>query len=391
MRILFGIFCVLVASALWGQDEELRKLLEEAKAEAAEAEAQKPRLAPTLTQQRANAFNPAIFVVTDLLGRLDDPDVYHNGDEVGDRFSLRGFEVNFKADVDPFAKAFAVVGYHEHAPGHGHIHIEEAYLHLLRLPAGMGLYLGRFRSHFGMINRLHLHDLPHPTRPLFAETFFGEEGLVFQGGALEWLVLGSGAALRLEVANGENPVLLAGKGSDDLAYTLRARLPLEVGSSCWLQFGANGLFGYNDPQGEHQTRVGGLDFIFSWRPPERGIYRSMFLQIEYLHADIERGATSLNTHPNGGFVMLVARFSRSIYFALRYELSEYPNDDEARFWAAAFAVTYQTSEFLRFRLGFQHSEQFDAAGRHTGNNNSVFLQVVWVFGAHPAEPYWVPR
>jgi hypothetical protein len=54
---------------------------------------------------------------------------------------------------------------------------------------------------------------------------------------------------------------------------------------------------------------------------------------------------------------------------------------------AAF-LTYYTTEFLRLRLGYEHtkSDVAEMDGLDTG-----WLELNFVFGSHPVEPYWVNR
>ena len=50
--------------------------------------------------------------------------------------------------------------------------------------------------------------------------------------------------------------------------------------------------------------------------------------------------------------------------------------------------TYSTTEFLRFRLGFEHTES-DVAS--LDGLSSGFLELNFVYGSHPSEPCWVNR
>jgi hypothetical protein len=55
-------------------------------------------------------------------------------------------------------------------------------------------------------------------------------------------------------------------------------------------------------------------------------------------------------------------------------------------WSAY--ASYYTTEFLRFRLGFEH-RQSDFAEQN--DINTILLEINFVFGSHPTEPYWVNR
>jgi hypothetical protein len=55
---------------------------------------------------------------------------------------------------------------------------------------------------------------------------------------------------------------------------------------------------------------------------------------------------------------------------------------------AAGYLSYYTSEFLRFRAGYEHRWSDVAADNGI---NSFIAEVNVVFGSHPTEPYWVNR
>ena len=54
----------------------------------------------------------------------------------------------------------------------------------------------------------------------------------------------------------------------------------------------------------------------------------------------------------------------------------------------AEAGKHDTSEFLRFRLGYEHTDSDIAT---LDGLDSFFLELAFVFGAHPIDPYWVNR
>jgi hypothetical protein len=54
----------------------------------------------------------------------------------------------------------------------------------------------------------------------------------------------------------------------------------------------------------------------------------------------------------------------------------------------AFYASYYTTEFLRFRLGIERRwsqvPEYD-------NSTTGIIEINFVFGSHPTEPYWVNR
>ena len=63
-----------------------------------------------------------------------------------------------------------------------------------------------------------------------------------------------------------------------------------------------------------------------------------------------------------------------------------------REWAVGPYLTFMPSEFLRFRLGYKHTERRQARG-FTNNGGSarivdeILFQATFILGAHPAHPF----
>jgi hypothetical protein len=77
-----------------------------------------------------------------------------------------------------------------------------------------------------------------------------------------------------------------------------------------------------------------------------------------------------------------------VYVGGRYDYAQDIVDDSLATRVAAGYVSYYTSEFLRFRLGYEHRWSDIPL---EDNVNSVMAEVNVVFGSHPTEPYWVNR
>jgi hypothetical protein len=79
------------------------------------------------------------------------------------------------------------------------------------------------------------------------------------------------------------------------------------------------------------------------------------------------------------------QLNRDWYCGLRLDYTQDPNSDHAEAWAVSPYLSWYWSEFLRFRVEYQHK-----AG-DVPSENSLFLQATWIFGAHPPHPYWAMR
>jgi len=64
-----------------------------------------------------------------------------------------------------------------------------------------------------------------------------------------------------------------------------------------------------------------------------------------------------------------------------------------REWAAGPFISYQPSEFLRFRLGYKHTQRTADRADFSENESSarkvdeILFQATFILGAHPAHPF----
>src|SRR5689334_13836551 len=95
----------------------------------------------------SNLLNPNISAIGWFQGQagdvLDPPDAK--------AFQLREVELGYQATVDPYSRADFFISV---SPDEG-IDVEEGYLTLLTLPAGLTAKVGKFRNNFGKFNRTH--------------------------------------------------------------------------------------------------------------------------------------------------------------------------------------------------------------------------------------------
>jgi hypothetical protein len=77
---------------------------------------------------------------------------------------------------------------------------------------------------------------------------------------------------------------------------------------------------------------------------------------------------------------------------LRYDWTEYPINTGHQ-WAVGPYLTYKPSEFLRFRVGYKHTEgNTPGCCTNTGFGSArikdeFFLQSTFILGAHPTHPF----
>ncbi len=358
----------------------------------AEAEELRRRLAEAPTVP--NAFNPRITVIGNFLGRFDDRRVFLDDDptlaRVDDRFNLREVELDFRAAIDPWADAVVIAAVEAEEPNVFETGIEEGYVILKRLPileiapAGLKLKVGRFRVEHGRYNQMHTHDLPWMTRPRSNTNFLGHEGYLQNGISGEFF-LPSGSdgdvlAATVNVLDGGDLPIAPGVAGSKLAAGGRVRWFHEAGVNTHFELGVSGWFNDSD------TKLYGLDFNWTWKPPVAGEWNSVLLGAEVLVADLD--TAGLASSPSGGLVWGQYQLGKNVYAGLRYDRAEEITDASLLTHTYGAYLTTYTSEFLRTRIGVEHAESDVPV---LDDVDSVFLELNFILGSHPIEPYWVNR
>ena len=87
----------------------------------------------------------------------------------------------------------------------------------------------------------------------------------------------------------------------------------------------------------------------------------------------------------GAYLLGQQQLNRDWYAGLRLDWTQDPNDDSLERWAVNPYVSWYWSEFLRWRLQYQHR------GGDGPSEDVLYLQATFIFGAHPPHPYWAMR
>jgi len=316
-----------------------------------------------------NAFNPRLTAFGDVLYTLGVDD---QGVMPGSTPWVRSFEMDIRADVDPFAKAVAILAVEQEppelrpAPGEEaesgfEVAPEELYVDLVTLPAGLSARVGKFKQAFGVTNRAHPHDWPWPDTPLPMASVLGEEGLNDVGAQLEWRVPNPwGLGLTLDGA------AVSGAPLDPDGETA---LPAWLGrAEVFQRWGQVELGAGASAYGLQRDRLQGADLMLRWR---KDSWRSVVLLAEAFQK-----VTDGTAGDPGWTATLQIQPTRSLYWGLRADQS----GDAWRYgtWLSAY-----TTEFLRVRGGVETNQDL--------SEELVNLQLTFVWGSHPVEPYWVNR
>jgi hypothetical protein len=387
--------------------EDLREEVEDLRSELSDLrERQQARKEPA----RSNLMNPDITVFLNAAGRVDSRAARSpEGVRLDDRMFLRTAEFEFRAAVDPYADAVAMLAVEDEAGEGFAAEMEEAYVILKRLPIveaaplGLKLKLGRFRAPIGAVNRLHLHDLPWTTRPLAIAGFLGtEHGDFFESGynpvgidaefLLPEIIAGAVMELNLEVVDGGAIAISDGGhrvpgfvGHYNLFFTLGDTHDVNLGLSAYYQ------------GGKHRSSLVAADFLYKWKPLRGGEFRSFVLGGEAFHTrrrfaldSDDDGVGDLETKSRAwsAFAFAQVQLSWHLYAGGRYDYAQDIVDRRVNTHAASGYLSYYTSEFLRFRVGYEWRREslLPDEDRH-----GVLAEVNVVFGSHPTEPYWVNR
>jgi hypothetical protein len=327
--------------------------------------------APPATGARpSNLLNPEISATGDIrLVARDESPQQDNG-------VAREFEFSFQSALDPFTKTKIFLTFADEEIG-----VEEGYIYWPGLPGHLRLDVGKFRQQLGDLNRWHLHALPETEYPLVYQRFLGEEGLGGIGFSLY-------STLPISLAGGTHELWLQGTTAESEPLYAGGRQPTFLGRvqnfwqlsrSSYAQLGFTATGG-NNADVDLQSRLLGLDFRFTYRPPEAGTRRDVTFRAEgyRLHAT-EAGAT---TNRYGTFLDLQARRGPRWVFGLRYDYAQAPRGLDDTEWRLTPVITWWQSEFVYLRLQGEHRNR-----DLEGDRNLLTFQAVWAVGPHKHETY----
>jgi len=355
-----------------------------------------------------------IGIAGDFIGNLTRDGVQEAGGGTfsgrENRFFPREIELALFGQVDPYARAEVRIEAGEEERGAEiSVSIAEATLTLMTLPFGTQAKLGQMRNRFGLTNATHEHDLPFIDRPNAYVRFFGEEGLAEKGTELTWVPpLPFYLELLGGVFNGDNETAF-GRGS--IKYPLvtgRARTFLELGDFGAIQLGMSVASGQT-PE-ELRNTVLGWDAKYKYVP--EGWQHALFTvagealyQMRRVNASAEdidgdgvpdtpdetRTRNRLGWYAYGELQPFRFGPLRRFSGGFRYDWTEYPTS-RGHEWAVQPYLSFMPSEFLRFRLGYKHTQRSNGAaislnGASARTVDELLFQASFILGAHPAHPF----
>lgn len=326
-------------------------------------------------------------------------------------------ELTLAGVVDPYFRGDANVVFAIQPDGETSVELEEAYFTTTSLPAGLQVRGGQMFEQFGRLNPQHPHVWDFADQPVINSRLFGEDGLRGPTAELSWLTpLPFFAELTGAVVYGRGGTAhsflddegdsfgghVTGKREvaslEDLVYLLRARTSFDLSDEWTLVNGASALFGPNDAGSEGNTQIYGVDVYLKWKPlnNDHG-FPFVAIQTEGMGrryqtgdgVDID-GIPLANEVLNdwGCYTQVTWGFSRGWVLGARYDYANGDGENEDDFQRderhrGSVDLTYYPSEFSKIRL----QTNVDEADHLDGEDESVWLQVEVLFGAHGAHKF----
>lgn len=312
-------------------------------------------------------LNPEIGVTGDVRAYATSPGVQR------DNFDPREFEIGFQSALDPYSRTKVFVSLEG-----GQVSLEEGYAYWTGLPGRLRLDVGKFRQQFGELNRWHLHAVPETEYPLALTTFLGEDGLSGAGISLYRAFGGLGVhELTAQISRSASDAELFGDAGRPtyLAHLLNF---WQLSRSTYMQIGGTALYG-TDPDSALRTKVGGLEFRLTWRPPARALYREWTVRGELLALQKEVAGTGPTRL--GGYVSSAYRLNRRFILGARYDYVESP-DFGVITRQVIPSLTMWQSEWVFLRAQYQWRRIANNPAEH-----QIALQAVWAMGPHKHETY----
>ena len=315
-------------------------------------------------------LNPEISVTGDVRAYGRSPGPQRNS------FDPHEFEVGFQSALDPYSHTKIFVSL-----ANGEVDIEEGYAYWIGLPGHIRLDAGKFRQQIGELNRWHLHALPETEYPLALTTYTGDEGLAATGVSAYWAGPSSGALgvheFWAQVTRGTNDSLFENGGRP--AYLLHVNNFWQVSRAAYFQIGSTGVYGKNG-DADVRTRLGGLDFRLTWRPPAQALYREWTIRGE-LYALRKERAGSGDTRL-GGYVGTTYKLGRRWIAGLHYHYVQSPEGPSSTVRQVIPSLTFWQSEWVYLRGQYRYQES-----DLTGTTHQIAFQAVWAIGPHKHEIY----
>jgi hypothetical protein len=317
-------------------------------------------------------FIPDIGGVGDILLRQSD---LHQGDPrynpSADQFVPRDAQLIFFSPIDPYTNAQISID----KPNDGAFNIEEAFLVFNKLPWGLNLRVGQYRTVFGLNNELDTFQLPMVNRPDAIAQYIGADGFVTPGVDLSSYVpnpWGLDLKADLNVVSPQNTTAFDHRNGQtfDFAY---------IGSLMYSRelFGSGSLLGGFSMAGGPGAGSGGQSYLedpflqIQYAPDQRHIWT---WSAEGMLA--ERANVGDHGVKRGIYTLLDYNFWLRYHAGVLLDAWDVPNVARGTQFAASPILTYFVSDNTRLRLQYTHGT---ASGPQRAAD-AVYLQATFALG-----------
>jgi len=329
-------------------------------------------------------FNPAIGLIIDSVGSYKE-------NERGN-FEFRSAELGLSANIDPFARGYAIIN----GTNDG-VEVEEAAIVTTSLPYNLTVKGGRFFADFGRLSKFHDHDLPFVNRPVVLDQYVGGESQAdgveasYLAPFQQYLTLTLGAYNKLGADNTrvDNTVP---RDMSKFTYLARPATFFDLTDANSIDLGAtyaytpkvdtytaDNMEQIRNGKGRH---LAGVDITYRYTPLSQASYRGLIWGTEVLY-NREDWNDGTDTDPVfhrtdawGMYSYVEARLTRRYYpgflFDYAQDISRVQGDTKA--YSPYFTIW--ASEFQRLRAQYTY---FDAPANH---ESQFFLQWTAVLGSH---------
>jgi hypothetical protein len=317
-------------------------------------------------------FNPDIAVIGNFLGAVGKNDV-----DPAPVFDMSEAEATFQAVVDPYARADFFLAFSPEG-----VEIEEGFLTLTGLPAGLLAKVGKMKQQVGKTNTLHPHALSWVDSSLANINLLGgEEGLADSGISVSKLIPNRLLFLEAtgEVFTGNSGVFQSHERSN-LSWVGRLRGYRDLTESANIDVGASLARGHNDVGPDFTTRLVAVDATFRYRPLQRALYRRLLGRTElfWSRREQEDGAVpAFGMYVSGDY-----QFSRRWFAGARYDWSERAYDASLKDKGPSLTLTFWPSEFSQLRGQYRRIRFAEGT-----TSNELLFQFLFSIGAHGAHVF----
>jgi len=345
------------------------------------------KIQPSLTAANKtfpSQFNPAIGLIIDTVGSYKE-------NERGN-FEFRAAELALSANIDPFARGYAII-----TGSADSFDVEEAAIVTTALPYNLTVKGGRFFAEFGRLSKFHDHDLPFVNRPVALDRFMGGESQS-DGVEVSWLSpLSQYLTFTLGAYNklgGENERVdtTVPRDFSKFTYVARPATFFSLNDANSIDLGASyaytpkvDTFTQDDVEqlrNGKSRHLAGVDLTYRYTPLSQAQYHGLIWSTEALYnredPDVGDDTTPVFRRRDAFsmYSYVEARLTRRYYPGFLFDFAQDLNRIQGDTKGYSPYFTIWLSEFNRLRLQYTYNDE------PQNHESQFFVQWTAVLGSH---------